>query len=77
MFLTPDCKHVVSVSYDKTIRVTRIKDGKLIRETHLPEPIYLEDSVCVNLDVKHFMWTSRTLTMLFALHGLKTKSWFM
>ena len=55
MLVTPDSKHVVSGSHDNTIRVTRIKDGKLVREIYVTQPV---KSVCVTPDMKHVVWIS-------------------
>ena len=49
--VTPDGLHVVSGSTDKTIRITRIKDGELVREIRGHTETVM--SVCVTPDGKH------------------------
>ena len=63
--VTPDSKHVVSVSeggkfrhFDQTLRITRIRDGKLVRKIkgHSGEERFI--NVCVTPDSKYVLSAS-------------------
>ena len=51
--LTPDGKHVVSGSQDKTIRITRIEDGELVRV--IKGHTGFVESVCETPNGKHIV----------------------
>ena len=61
--LTPDVKHVVSGSKDKTILITRIEDGDLVQE--IQGHIDFVTSVCVIPDGKHIVSCSGLLNINF------------